>query len=74
MKDCDKIINFDVDMDDIMDEVEHEVGSTTDDDPDSPVKLPPPKKPRVKKGSAASKLKTAQKRAEEIFANLKDGK
>ena len=47
--------------------------TTTDDDPDSPVKLPPPKKPSVK-GTAASKLKTAQKKAEEIFANLKDGK
>lgn len=73
MKDCDKIINFEIDMDDIVDELEHEVGSTTDEDPDSPVKPPPPKKLRAK-GSAASKLKTAQKRAEEIFASLKDCK
>ena len=69
MKDCDKIVNFDIAMDDIMDEVQHEVGSTTDDDPDTPVKLPPKKKQKLQ-GSGSSKLKVAQQRAKEISAHL----
>ena len=73
MKDCDQIVSFDVDMDDLINEVEREVDSTTDDDPDSPVKPPPAKRTKVK-GSAASKLESAQKRAEEIFASLNNGK
>ena len=66
MKDCDKIVNMEIDMNDIIEGVEREVDSTTDTDPDTPVKLPPKKKQKVH----ATKMEAAQKRATESFASL----